>query len=221
MRGGSVEKELSFPFPPSLMKSVLGWLTCLTNSVAAGSNIQGSSTVTVGRFPGRRETGGINTTGEVKWNELLDKFKGTQEKTRRRNERLLRGEDEFETEMQEREANIADASQEQTGRTSGANGRQSFELRRPSSRLSIEQGRAGPGLRQPLSAGANAGQPRSSFRTERPFDGPGGSEPTRPGNKSKYSLTGRFGIRSSSKDKEKDRSGGSGMGSSGGSGQKR
>ena len=157
----------------------------------------------------------------MKWSELLDKFKGTQEKTRRRNERLLRGEDEFETELQKREANIADASQEQTGRTSSASVRHSFELRRPSSRLSIEQGRAGPGLRQPLSAGATAGQQRSSFRTERGFDAPGASEQTRPGNKSKYSLTGRFGIRSSSKDTEKDRSGGSGMGSSGGSGQKR
>lgn len=221
MRQRSVEKGQPIPFPPSFTNSGFGSLTSSASSVAAGSNIPGSSTSTVSRLAGRREPGGINTTGEVKWSELLDKFKGTQEKTRRRNERLMRGEDDFETEVQKKESKTTDASQEQTGRTSRASGRQSFEPGRPSSRLSIEQGRAGPGIRQPLSAGAHAGQQRPSFRTERSFDPPSASEQTRPGNKSKYSLTGRFGIRSSSKDKDKDKSGGSGVGGTGGSGLKR
>ncbi|KAK5942364.1 hypothetical protein PMZ80_004927 [Knufia obscura] len=218
----SVEKGLPLPLSSGLTNLPFGSLTSSAGSVAAGSNLPGSSTSTVSRLSGRREPGSINTTGEVKWSELLDKFKGTQEKARRRNERLMRGEDgDFETEIQKQESKIADAMQEVTGRNSRASGRQSVDLGRPGSRMSIERGQAGLGIRQPQGT-LNAAQQRPGFRTERPFDTPSASEQTRPAPKSKYSLSGKFGIRGSSRDKErdKDKYGGSGAGF-GGSGLKR
>ena len=224
MRQRSLEKGIPLPLSSTLSNTSFAALTSSASSVAAGSNIPGSSTSTVSRLAGRREPGAINTTGEVKWTELLDKFRATQEKARRRNERLMRGEDEeFETETQKRESKIRDATQEPNGRTSGTSGRQSLDLGRPGSRLSIERSQSGLGIRQPTGA-TSAAQQRPGFRNDRPFDtSPGASEQARPGHKSKYSLSGRFGIRSSSKDKEKekDKSGGGGAGGHGGSGLKR
>lgn len=223
VRQRSVEKGASLPLSTSMTNIGYGSLTSSAGSVAAGSNIAGSSTSSVSRLAGRREPGGINTTGEVKWSELLDKFKGTQEKARRRNERLMRGEDDdFERELTKKESETAETSQEQTGRTSRASGRQSLDLGRPGSRLSVERGQTGLGMRP---AGVTSGgQQRAGFRTERLFDTPSASEQTRPGHKSKYSLSGRFGIRSTSKDKDKDKEKpGSGAGGTGivGSGLKR
>lgn len=58
----------------------------------ASSTIPTASTTTVtGRLNRTRDAGA--SSNEVKWPELLDKFKQTQERARRRNERLLRGAD--------------------------------------------------------------------------------------------------------------------------------
>lgn len=214
-------------------------------SVAAGSSIPGSSsTSTVGRLAGRREPGSINTTGEVKWSELLEKFKGQQERARKRNERLLRGgydeDDDLEAPMPEierrsrRETNSKTTGGEQGGRTSQASihgQRQSADIGRPGSRLSMERGiggQAGLGARpaQTLVAG---GQRPAGGRFERPFGemtGLSGTSEQRPGHKKGSSLIGKFGIRSGSKDKKDDKDktgpGGPGQGGQlGGSGLKR
>lgn len=84
----------------SLPLSALGSLTSSSSPsvVAAASNISGGGGPTSGSssgVPGRlgrgsgRDAGGLDT---VRWPELLEKFRGTQEKARRRNERIMRGE---------------------------------------------------------------------------------------------------------------------------------
>ena len=133
VRQRSVEKGLSLPLSMSTGSLGFGSLTSSSSSVAAGSGVPGSSTSTVGRLAGRREAGGVNTSGEVKWSELVDKFKSTQEKARRRNERLMRGEeDEFEAEITRKKDlhKTPETSQDQvaSGRNSRASGRQSLEI---------------------------------------------------------------------------------------------
>ncbi|KAK5075135.1 hypothetical protein LTR64_001340 [Lithohypha guttulata] len=200
--------------------------TSARTSVAAGSSIPGSSTSTVGRLAGRREPGpgNINTTGEVRWPELLDKFRGTQEKARKRNERLLRGgdddDDEFESmpkiERRTRAPTQSADTDGQQGRMSGNSGRQSVDIGRPGSRLSMERGMvgtgAGFGLRQ---APNNSSQRPVGTRIERRPDtvpAAGNNDIYRPAHKSRHSLIGKFGIRSTSKDKDKkeERPGGQG-----------
>ncbi|KIW11540.1 hypothetical protein PV08_10841 [Exophiala spinifera] len=56
----------------------------------ASSNMPPAPT---GAVAGRLSRNRDNAANEVKWPELLDKFKQTQERARRRNERLLRGDD--------------------------------------------------------------------------------------------------------------------------------
>lgn len=71
---------------------------CLTHpsrrvvSGMTSSALPSASTSSVaGRLNRSRDAGSL--ANEIKWPELLDKFKQTQEKSRRRNERLLRGAD--------------------------------------------------------------------------------------------------------------------------------
>lgn len=90
------------------------------------------------------------------------------------------------------------------GRTSRASGRQSIEIGRPGSRLSLEQGRTGPaaglGFRQFPPPNS---RPIGS-RTER-FDPANSSatEPNRPTHKSRNSIIGKLGISRNSKDRDK------------------
>ena len=66
-------------------------------SVVAGmSSATLPSSTSTGTVPGRlnRTSREIGTSSDVKWPELVEKFRGTQEKARRRNERALRGEDQ-------------------------------------------------------------------------------------------------------------------------------
>lgn len=214
-RQRSTEKAISLPL--SINTTGIGALTMFGNSVAAGSNMPGSSTSTVGRLA-RRDQPGSSGSGEVRWNELLDKFKSTQERARRRNERAMRGEeDDMDNEVARRTSvsKTQDGTAEQGGRSSRASGRQSLETGRPGSGLSIERGAPGPGLRQPGSTGIHASQGMNrglGLRQERSTDAPTGSD-QRPGHKSKHSLIGKFGIRSGTKDKDKDtKFGGGGTG---------
>lgn len=221
-RQQSVEKGT--PLPVTLP---YGSLTSSLNSVAAGSGIPGSSTNTVGRLAARRETGGLtantNVAGEVKWIELLDKFKSTQERARRRNEKLLRGEDDDEWDnMPEIERRSTDgtardhsAGPNAGGRTSRGSLGQNIDIGRPGSRLSLERGQPGPAASFAGRGGPGgfaitgqrqaAGYPGKFERSTQPEQA---HEPAKPsGHKSKHSLIGKLGIRSTSKDKDKDRGG--------------
>lgn len=159
----------------------------------------------------------------MKWSELLDKFRGTQEKARKRSERLMRGDDEEFQAMSAAEGRARSATRNAQidipeGRTSRASARHSIELGRPGSRLSLEQGRVGPtaglGLRQVPSG---ASQRPLGTRQERLFDNqsPAINEQNRSMHKSRHSLIGKFGIRSGSKDKDKKEEKPAGPGSSG------
>lgn len=211
-------------------------------SIATGSGLPGStsstSTMGIGQSRlNRRDPGTINTTGEVRWNELLDKFKNTQEKARRRNERLLRGDDsDFEDRHSRRERIGVDPYQETAksvqGQDAGIGGRasrQSVEIGRPGSGLSMNAERvtanAGLGLRSTAGpytgsgSGGNAGQysSRPGFGFGNTGQNAAGSHEkdhrSHHGHKSKHSLMGKFasGIgRSANKDKDKDKSGSNG-----------
>lgn len=67
--------------PTSARPSVVGGMSSQTLPNATGTNVSGRL----------NRTRDANSASDVKWPELLDKFKQTQEKARRRNERLLRG----------------------------------------------------------------------------------------------------------------------------------
>lgn len=67
--------------------------TATRSSIAAGltpSTMPGPTSSAVSRLNARRDA---TTAGEFKWSELVDRFRITQEKARKRNERLLRGEE--------------------------------------------------------------------------------------------------------------------------------
>lgn len=207
---GALRNRLNSVNAIALLHAPPSMPTSARPSVAAGSGIAGSSTTTVGRLSGRREPGAGNAAGEVKWSELLDKFRSTQDKARRRNERLMKGdEDEFESEITRRGVtNKATASYDQTagGRTSRNSGRQPTELGRPGSGLSMERGQPGLGIKPP-GIGTSTGAARPSG----PKSGNVANvDPTKLGHKSRHSLMGKLGIRSSSKDKERstDKTGG-------------
>lgn len=204
-RQRSTEKAISLPL--SMNATGIGALTPFGNSVASGSNIAGSSTSTVARLA-RRDPGGAANSGEVKWNELLDKFKSTQERARRRNERAMRGDDDELENERERKSSVSKkqegAVDQPGGRSSRASGRQSADNGRPGSGLSIDRSAPGPGFRQTGGTGINAphGMNRGlGLRQERTNEGQASGE-HRPGQKSKHSLIGKFGIRSGSKDKD-------------------
>lgn len=215
------QRSTEKPIPLSLSTHTIGigTLTPFANSVAAGSNIPGSSTSTVARLA-RRDQGGGSNSGEVRWNELLDKFKSTQERARRRNERAMRGEeDDADNEFARKQSvsKTRDGTADQGGRDSRASGRLSLETGRPGSGLSLDRGNPGSTYRQSGSTGTHASQGLNrglGLRQERPADGQSGGE-QRPGHKSKHSLIGKFGLRTGSKDKDKDtKFGGAGTGGS-------
>lgn len=221
----------------ALLHTPLAMPTSARTSIAAGSGISGStpSTSTIGIGASRlnrRDPGTINTTGEVKWNELLDKFRNTQDKARRRHERLLRGDDsDFEDRHSRRERIGVDAYQETTRSAPGQNvsaggrvSRQSLEIGRPGSGLSMNAERAVPsaglGLRPTTGSysgtaiGANTGpnSSRPGFSYNAGQNNAGSLEKDKHahhshhGHKSKHSLMGKFtsGIgRTVSKDKDK------------------
>ncbi|KAJ9611572.1 hypothetical protein H2200_004756 [Cladophialophora chaetospira] len=78
--------------PTSARPSVVGGIS--TSSLPATTGSALNSTVT-SRLRTRDAT--LSTANDLKWPELLEKFKQTQERARRRNERLLRGDVDPET----------------------------------------------------------------------------------------------------------------------------
>jgi hypothetical protein len=92
-RARSTDKPLPLGSIGSLTSS-----SSMAGSIAGGttSNIGGVSTSSSSSVPGRlqRPTARDAASGgdTVRWPELLEKFRGTQEKARRRNERIMRGE---------------------------------------------------------------------------------------------------------------------------------
>lgn len=198
--------EKATPLPLSLNTAVIGALTPFGSSVAAGSNIAGSSTSAVARLA-RREQSGASNSGEVRWNELLDKFKSTQERARKRNERAMRGEEEALDDGLSRKPSVPkaqDGAADQGGRSSRASGRQSFEIGRPGSGLSLERGAPGSTFRQATGTTTQASQGQNrglGLRQERSTEGQTSVE-QRPGHKSKHSLIGKFGLRTGAKDKD-------------------
>lgn len=109
-------------------------------------------------------------------------------------------------------ARDSNAGQNNGGRTS----RQSLEIGRPGSGLSLERGQADPSANFAGRAGpggfAITGQRQGGVgypgKFERSTPAEHVQEPAKPsGHKSKHSLIGKLGIRSTSKDKDKDKGG--------------
>lgn len=243
---GALRNRLNSVNAIALLHTPPSMPTSARTSVAAGSNLPGStpSTSQIGLGASRlnrRDPGSINTTGEVKWNELLDKFKNTQEKARRRNERLLRGDDdEFEERQSRRERTEIQqenkTAQAQDAGIPGRLSRQSLDIGRPGSGLSMNADRLQQSNLRPVSgpyggagAGVTAGPSgqRPGLGITSGASGAGDKDREKHGHgyRSKHSLVGRFtsGIgRSGSKekDKEKERGGGNGVGG-GGTGPRR
>lgn len=208
-----------------------------TSALGSGGGA-GIGSVTTGGVPGRlgrsaREQTSASVAGEIKWPELLEKFRNTQEKARRRNQALLRGQAAEQLgdvgggpatrTLFEREQHNDPA----TAMTGGSTGR-------PGSALA---GR-GPGVSStiPISIPSSTGLGATGYSAATfGVDGSGGggghhsSIPTttsggsgaagQPSHKSRHSLAGNLGkfasgIRGSGgKDKDKrDQSGGSGGG---------
>jgi len=90
---GALKNRLNSVSAIGLLHTPASMPTSARPSVVSGmasSTIPTASTTVGGRLSRTRDP---NSANEVKWPELLDKFKQTQEKARRRNERLLRGAD--------------------------------------------------------------------------------------------------------------------------------
>ncbi|EXJ94642.1 DNA repair and recombination protein RAD54 and RAD54-like protein [Capronia coronata CBS 617.96] len=89
---GALKNRLNSVSAIGLLHTPASMPTTTRSSVVSGmtsSNIPSASTSSVtGRLNRSRDAG-----NEIKWPELLEKFKQTQEKARRRNQRLLRGAD--------------------------------------------------------------------------------------------------------------------------------
>jgi hypothetical protein len=96
--------------PTSARPSVVGGIS--TSSLPATTTGSLNTTMT-SRL--RTRDANSSTAGDLKWPELLDKFKQTQDRARRRNERLLRGDVDPET--------PASAGLENGGRSSRASTR--------------------------------------------------------------------------------------------------
>ncbi|KEF53720.1 DNA repair and recombination protein RAD54 and RAD54-like protein [Exophiala aquamarina CBS 119918] len=92
---GALKNRLNSVSAIGLLHTPASMPTSARPSVVAGMagtslpSATGTGTVS-GRLGRTRD---VNTGSDVKWPELMEKFKQTQEKARRRNERLLRGED--------------------------------------------------------------------------------------------------------------------------------
>lgn len=92
---GALKNRLNSVSAIGLLHTPASMPTSARPSVVAGipSTSIPSATGT-GAVSGRLgRTRDVNTGSDVKWPELMEKFKQTQEKARRRNERLLRGDD--------------------------------------------------------------------------------------------------------------------------------
>lgn len=138
----------------------------------------------------------IGSTGDVKWTELLDKFRQTQDKAHRRNLRIMRGDDsEIYGNGSDPDGNAGatvgrGSHGDNDGRASRASARDALEAVRPGSGLG-----SGPsGLKRPTASFGYAPANRSAAQGS----GVGGSGVSsgigeRPGHKSKHSLTGGFG----------------------------
>ena len=127
--------------PTSARPSVVGGISTSSLPATAGGTL--NSTVT-SRLRTRDATS--STVSDLKWPELLEKFKQTQDRARRRNERLLRGDVDPET--------PASAVIENGGRNSRASlrsaGAAEGEALRAGNRLH-------GGLARPLAPGVGAG----------------------------------------------------------------
>ncbi|EXJ90013.1 DNA repair and recombination protein RAD54 and RAD54-like protein [Capronia epimyces CBS 606.96] len=92
---GALKNRLNSVSAIGLLHTPASMPTSTRSSAVSGmasSSLPSTSTSSVsGRLNRSRDTGSM--ANEIKWPELLDKFKQTQEKARRRNERLLRGAD--------------------------------------------------------------------------------------------------------------------------------
>ncbi|OAG40241.1 hypothetical protein AYO21_05524 [Fonsecaea monophora] len=80
--------------PTSARPSVVSGISTTSLPATTGSALNSTVSSRLSRTRDATAAVGVN---EIKWPELLDKFKQTQERARRRNERLLRGELDAET----------------------------------------------------------------------------------------------------------------------------
>jgi len=158
---GALKNRLNSVSAIGLLHTPAAMLTPARPSVVAGmSSASLPSATGTGTVSGRLgRTRDVNSGSDVKWPELMEKFKQTQEKARRRNERLLRGDDS--------DAVYAGASSGGAGRSlldssaiGGGNGAGGRESR--TSNRSGELGGRGPGgrnsaLGRPLSYAGGAG----------------------------------------------------------------
>ena len=170
--------------------NTIGSLTSsASSSVVAGMNAASLPNASSSTVPGRlgRSSREIGSGSDVKWPELVEKFRGTQEKARRRNERAMRG----------------DSEQDLGG---GPATRSLLEVEQPRARNGLRSteelrgyARPGSGLGKPLpnrpdSAQGNnypirSGGPGPAVPTASSLAGLGGEK----GHKSRHSLAGNFG----------------------------
>ncbi|KIV82446.1 hypothetical protein PV11_04559 [Exophiala sideris] len=153
--------------------SAIGLLHTPASMPSRPSVVAGMSSPAVPSSAGGAVTGRLNRTrdstsnNEVKWPELLDKFKQTQERARRRNERLLRGADADMTSSGPPSRSLLDGVE--GGRTSRASVRSDADGRgggnrgagRPLSMVGSSGGqglvKAGSGLTIQTGGGAGSG----------------------------------------------------------------
>jgi hypothetical protein len=92
---GALKNRLNSVSAIGLLHTPASMPTSARPSVVAGmSSASLPSATSTGTVSGRLgRTRDVNAASDVKWPELMEKFKQTQEKARRRNERLLRGGD--------------------------------------------------------------------------------------------------------------------------------
>lgn len=167
---GLLHTPASFPTPsPSARLSV-------TQAMSSAPNLPQGSSITQSSVPGRlNRTREPERGTEVRWGELLEKFRGTQEKARRRNERLLRRdlEDEYS-------AGLGGAEDGVGGGGGGAARRSLLELHVDTSSNSY----AGPSTSNMGTARSGVGRadtgPTSMSSGRRPGSGLSKPLPTRP-----------------------------------------
>lgn len=153
---GALKNRLNSVSAIGLLHTPASMPTSARPSVVAGmSSASLPSATGTGSVPGRltRTTRDVNASSDVKWPELMEKFKQTQEKARRRNERLLRGGDGDGTYAGSnsaawgvldsgignggggRESRTSNRSADAGGRSAGAGGGRNSALGRPLSLL--------------------------------------------------------------------------------------
>lgn len=181
-RQRSTEKGVPLPIVGSLTSSASA------NSVVSGmsgstlpSNPTSSAVARLNRGA-RGPEGGLN---EIKWPELLEKFKSVQEKARQRNSRMLRGEDDDLGGGQATKDLVGAAGEKIANPQSVVQGR-------PGSALSLRTG--GSGTRPPPTAHtASLVKAGSGLTMTGGPNGTGGAPAERPGHKSRPSLAGNLG----------------------------